>query len=87
MGNSESRDGSENRESVSQDLTGDPRTQKSQRESQENTAPLHTAGYAIDSESNGDSRRSQSSTDADADDPLNNGSSLRGRLNPIGGGE
>src|SRR5690242_12222851 len=63
MGNRESRDGGGHGESRPEDAPEKPRIQSSRRESQEDTAPLYTSGYADESSSSADSHRGRSSSD------------------------
>jgi hypothetical protein len=88
MGNRESRDGGGDGESRPEDSPEKPRIQSSRRESQDDTAPLHTSGYGDESSSSVESDRGRASSDgADGEDSTDARSALRGRLNPIGGGE
>ena len=88
MGDRESRDGGGDGESRPEDSPEEPRIQSSRRESQEDTAPLHTSRYSDESSSSADSHRGRvSSGDGDREDSTDARSALRGRLNPIGGGE
>jgi hypothetical protein len=84
----ESRDGGGDGESRPEDSPEKARIQSSRRESQEDTAPLHTSGYSAESSSSADSHRGRASGgDGDGEDSTDARSTLLGRLNPIGGGE
>jgi len=88
MGDRESRDGGGDGESRPVDSPEEARIQSSRRESQEDTAPLHTSRYSDESSSSADSHRGRvSSGDRDREDSTDARSALRGRLNPIGGDE
>lgn len=88
MGNRESRDGGGDGESRPEDSPEEPRIQSSRRDSQEDTAPLHTSGYADESSSSADSHRGRTSSEGvQGEESTGAPSALRGRLNPVGGGE
>ena len=87
MGNRQSRDSEADRGESRSENSEEPRVSALRRESEEVTAPLYTAGYAGDKASKASSHLGQTSNGEDGDDSLDRESSLRGRLNPVGGGE
>jgi hypothetical protein len=88
MGNRESRDGGGDGEPRPEESPEEPRIQSSRRDSQENTAPLHTSGYADESSSSTDSHRGRASSEGtEGEESTGAQSALHGRLNPVGGGE